>query len=104
MINRIVKMTFDEGNASKFEALFDKIKEKVRHQPGCHHLELWRDINTPNTYFTFSRWDGQQDLDRYRGTELFGGIWKETKALFADRAAAWSVEQILVVDPQKDNK
>jgi len=57
-------------------------------------LELWRDANTPNIFFTYSFWNSEDDLNAYRHSELFRKTWKETKALFSDKPEAWSVEML----------
>ncbi|MBL7795100.1 MAG: antibiotic biosynthesis monooxygenase, partial [Saprospiraceae bacterium] len=38
-----------------------------------------------------SIWDDEAALERYRESELFQATWERTKALFAEKAEAWSV-------------
>lgn len=87
-------MTFQPNKVPEFLALFEASKPKVRHQPGCHHLELWQDQNDENKFMTYSHWDDEAALNRYRESELFAGIWKQTKALFADKARAYSLGSV----------
>ena len=92
MIRRLVKLTFREEEVPAFLALFERTKDRIRNFPGCRHLELWRECDQPNVFFTFSIWDSQSDLDQYRSSELFGQTWKQTKALFAAPPQAWSLD------------
>lgn len=98
MINRIVQMTFREESIDEFLALFNERKQLIRHFEGCSHLELWRDENKGNVFFTYSKWDSIQHLDHYRYSELFKDTWARTKALFADKPQAWSVSQQMSVE------
>jgi quinol monooxygenase YgiN len=97
MIVRIVQMTFREEEVNNFQKLFDERKELIRHFEGCRHLELWQDAHMPNVFFTYSHWESEQALDHYRFSELFKNTWAKTKALFAEKPRAWSVEQRVIV-------
>jgi len=98
MIVRIVQMTLKEEHVPAFLELFESRKQLIRHFEGCNHLELWQDAHTPNSFFTYSIWDSEKHLDHYRFSELFKDTWSKTKALFADKAKAWSVKQKMVVE------
>ena len=93
MIVRIVKMTFRPEAVPAFLELFDERKELIRHFEGCSHLELWREGGKDNVFFTYSHWVAEAALDHYRFSEFFKDTWGRTKALFAEKAQAWSVEQ-----------
>lgn len=94
MIKRIVKLTFKESEVETFLKIFENKKKKIRNFPGCLHLELWRDANQPNIFFTYSYWGSEDDLNAYRYSELFKETWKNTKVLFSGKPEAWSVEMI----------
>lgn len=96
MIRRVVKMVFREEETDAFRNIFHESAPFIRKREGCKHLELWNDLNSPNIFFTFSLWDRPEDLESYRQSELFGTTWKKTKALFADKPEAWSVNQVEV--------
>lgn len=98
MIIRIVKMTFDSAKTSEFIALFNERKKLIRNFEGCHHLELWQDASDANVYFTYSIWDSEQHLDKYRFSELFKDTWAKTKLLFISKPEAWSVNKQMIVD------
>lgn len=85
-------MTFRPEAVPDFLSIFDESKALIRAFDGCQHLELLRGKEDPRMIFTFSQWESEQALDRYRQSELFKTTWNRTKALFAEKADAWSVE------------
>ncbi|MES2284460.1 MAG: antibiotic biosynthesis monooxygenase family protein [Bacteroidota bacterium] len=94
MIIRIVKMTFDPDKVADFLKIFDASKQYIRNMEGCSHLELLNDINSPTIFITYSHWQTENDLNNYRNSELFEGVWGKTKILFAAKAEAWSVRSV----------
>lgn len=92
MIKRIVKLTFHADKADTFIEIFESSKPKILARKGCNHLELWRDVKDRNTFFTYSFWDSEEDLNVYRKSDFFGSIWPRTKAILAAKPEAWSVE------------
>ena len=92
MIIRIVKMTFQPECVADFLANFEKNKNAIRKFPGCNRLELLQEKGKDNVYFTYSWWDGEQDLENYRHSDLFRGAWRLTKTFFAAQPEAWSLE------------
>ncbi|WP_420551173.1 putative quinol monooxygenase [Tenacibaculum aiptasiae] len=95
MFVRIVKMSFQPEKIEEFLKNFDSKKEFIRKSPGCNLLELYRDKTNPNIFFTYSYWDTEQDLENYRNSELFKGVWAQTKVLFNDKPLAWSVDKMV---------
>ena len=73
---RIVKLQFQPDKIADFLSFFDGIKEKVNTFPGC----------------TYSNWNSPNDLENYRTSETFIGIWSTIKPWFAEKASAWSVD------------
>ncbi|MDO8367314.1 MAG: antibiotic biosynthesis monooxygenase family protein [Saprospiraceae bacterium] len=95
MIKRIVKMTFREEAVQTFVAeVFEHSKARIRAFEGCQHMELLQHKSRPNVLFTLSIWDNEAALEAYRASELFADTWAKTKALFAEKAEAWTVEVI----------
>jgi quinol monooxygenase YgiN len=94
MIKRIVKMEFRESEVPAFVQIYEASRHKIRAFEGCEHVELLRANNHANVFFTFSRWQSEAHLDQYRQSELFKGVWSATKALFAEKAQAWTVEEV----------
>jgi heme-degrading monooxygenase HmoA len=85
-------MTFKKEDVDSFLEVFENSKQFIRATQGCTHLELWRDINTSNIFFTHSHWLTEQDLENYRNSELFKQVWKKTKPKFEIAAEAWSLK------------
>lgn len=95
MLVRIVKMTFKPTETKAFRDLFALKKQHIRGFEGCEFLELYRDKNDPNIFFTYSYWKDEDALENYRHSKLFKEVWKATKAKFSERAEAWSVDKIV---------
>lgn len=92
-IKRIVKMTFRPDGVDHFmRVVFEQSKARIRAFPGCRHMELLRQVGQPNVLFTLSIWEGEEDLAAYRQSDFFKDTWAKTKALFAEKAEAWTVE------------
>jgi quinol monooxygenase YgiN len=89
----MVKMTFKPEHISAFEKIFEATKAKIRASNGCRHLELLRDVNNPNVFFTYSHWVDTDHLNMYRDSALFAEVWPATKVLFAAKPEAWSTVQ-----------
>ncbi|MEL6812409.1 MAG: antibiotic biosynthesis monooxygenase family protein [Bacteroidota bacterium] len=94
MFTRIVKMEFKKEEIPAFLSNFENVKEKIRHFPGCCHLELLRDQNDDSIFFTYSKWKHESDLEAYRHSPLFKSVWATTKPMFRSKAQAWSVDSM----------
>lgn len=94
MIKRVVKLTFQEERIEEFLEIFETNKDRIRSFEGCEYLELWRAKQPRNVLFTYSYWRDEDALNAYRASIFFATTWKKTKALFAERAVAWSIEVI----------
>ena len=95
MIIRIVKMTFREDEVDTFLEMFHSIKQKIRDFEGVEQLELYRDKNDINVFFTYSVWGDLHQLEHYRRSDLFKGVWTKTRTLFKEKAEAWSVDKLV---------
>ena len=71
MIIRIVKLHFHAENILIFLENFNSIQDKIRNSPGNRYLELLQEQNDPCSFFTYSHWDTEQDLDAYRNSVFF---------------------------------
>lgn len=87
-------MQFKPELIDDFKSLFEANKEKIRAQEGCSYLELWQDIYDPSIFMTYSHWDSHEFLDQYRNSEVFNFIWPRTKAMFAAKPQAWSLDSL----------
>lgn len=94
MITRIVKVTLKPEKLNDFMNIFKEVKDVIANFDGCHHVELLQDLHNPNVFFTYSIWEDEHYLDRYRFSEFFKNTWDRSKRLFDKKAEAWSVQLI----------
>ena len=94
MITRIVKLTISPSKKEEFKSIFITNKEYIRGFEGCLHVELLQDKKYDNVFFTYSKWEGEEYIEKYRKSELFGGVWKKAKACFCSPPEAWSVDEL----------
>ncbi len=99
MLIRIVRMVFAPEFVSEFEELFRQNSGFIRAFPGCKKLELWQDEKYNNIFYTHSHWGSMKDLEAYRQSDLFNGVWTSTKKGFVDRPQAWSTSHVVSVSP-----
>ncbi len=85
-------MHFQSGKTDEFLQIFESNKKFIAAFEGCHSVELQRDINKPEIFFTISKWESEESLENYRNSDLFKGVWAKTKILFSEKAEAWSLE------------
>lgn len=98
MFVRIVKMGFYEDKVQAFLDNFEQVKEQIRNFPGNRFLELYQDKNDPTMFFTYSYWEDEADLEKYRQSELFIEVWAFTKHLFNQKPEAWSVDKLVTLE------
>lgn len=97
MFIRIVKMRFHEDKIAAFLANFETVKHHIRSFEGNQFLELYQDKNDPRLFFTYSYWENEAALEKYRSSILFKEVWSYTKALFSDKPEAWSVNRLVTL-------
>lgn len=98
MITRIVRMEFQPAHVDDFLAHFKGIAHRIRQFPGVRQLELHRDSSLSNVFYTYSKWDGEGDLEAYRKSEFFKGAWSQAKSWFSEKPQAFSLREELVLD------
>jgi len=91
-------MQFRAEECAAFLDIFNASKHLIRQCDGCQQLRLYVEAGLPEVFFTYSVWTSAAHLDAYRNSELFRTTWTKTKALFADKPEAWSVEEVETVD------
>lgn len=94
MITRIVKMTFQPDKCDAFLKIFEANKNAIANFENCLSVELLNDIHQSNVFFTYSKWKSEEDLNRYRDSELFRKVWSQVKPLFESKTEAWSVSSV----------
>lgn len=98
MFVRIVKMSFEPSKVEDFLTYFDGKKHLIRNFPGCEFLELYRDKQKTNQFFTYSYWKNESDLENYRNSDLFKSVWAKTKQGFNAKPEAWSVDKLTTLN------
>jgi len=93
MIKRIVKLQFKATEIDSFVKTFENNKSTILAFEGCQHLELWQDVKDKHTFFTYSIWNSEDDLNTYRQSAFFKKVWAKTKAGFNGKPEAWSITQ-----------
>jgi heme-degrading monooxygenase HmoA len=94
MITRIVKMTFTPDGISDFLKVFEERRQFIADFDGCQSVNLLQDVDHPDIFFTYSKWDTVEHLNKYRESELFKNTWALVKVWFADKPEAWSVKDV----------
>ena len=94
MLVRIVKMTFHPEHIPAFLEVFEENKERIRASEGCTLVELYQDQQHKNLFFTYSYWEAESYLEKYRNSEFFKSVWSKTNPLFSEKPAAWSVHKL----------
>ncbi|WP_375239318.1 putative quinol monooxygenase [Aurantibacter sp.] len=94
MLVRIVKLGIETKHIEAFLANFEASKKYIRGFDGCQFLELYQEQDNKNVFFTYSYWNSETDLNNYRHSELFQGIWAKTKPMFNAKPEAWSVDKL----------
>ncbi len=94
MIYRIVKLHFQKEKVTSFLELFNDVVTKVNKQPGCIEMFMTQDMHNPAIFITHSKWETEDDLNKYRNSELFQVIWPTIKPWFEQKAEAWSMQLI----------
>ena len=94
MVKRIVKLSIESNKKTKFIDLFQENQHLISSFDGCISVELVKDINSNNIFFTYSLWENENALNNYRNSTLFKGIWSKTKTFFCDKPEAWSLQSI----------
>ena len=90
-------MHFKASEVDTFLKIFNENKEAIRNFPGCMHLELLKDVKNLTTFTTLSHWNEAGDLEEYRKSELFKGVWARVKVLFSENPQAFSLDKFIEV-------
>ena len=86
-------MSFEPSKTDAFLEIFNASKTKIAAFEGCRSVELLQDYDSDNIFYTYSVWDSNADLENYRHSELFKGVWTRTRALFNDKPKAYSLKK-----------
>jgi quinol monooxygenase YgiN len=84
-------MEFEKTKVDDFLELFGSNRSRIAAYEGCLGLELHSSVDNPTTFYTYSTWRSEQDLENYRTSKFFKEIWGGTKVLFSKKPEAWSL-------------
>ena len=93
-------MEFEKELVPQFLKIFAASRERIRSFPGCTHLQLLQGEADSCVFFTYSHWEREDDLDSYRNSDLFRGVWRNTRKLFRAAPKAWSLTDQTQVNVQ----
>lgn len=82
----------EEGKIDDFKTIYQATMSKIRNFEGCLNLELLQSKND-NILMTYSYWESEEALEKYRNSDLFKTTWKSVKPLFDGKPEAWSLTQ-----------
>lgn len=95
MIERIVKLEFQNDKVEEFIQLYKKIHTQIKLQEGCALVQLLQHCEHENIFFTYSVWNSQKNLDTYRFSPFFKNTWTTIKPWFCEKPCAWSLRKII---------
>jgi heme-degrading monooxygenase HmoA len=87
-------MEFAPEKVNAFIDLFTTTRHKIASFEGCKGVTLLNDVQATNIFFTHSLWESEEHLNNYRHSELFKDTWTKTKAMFCNKAQAWSLTNV----------
>lgn len=94
MIVRIVKLTIDAKHSQAFALFYMQAQSTIKQFNGCLELQLYTDKRNENVFFTLSKWESENDLNHYRYSDFFKGVWQTVKPMFAAKAEAYSLVEM----------
>lgn len=86
-------MQFKEECVKDFLKVFEERKSKIESFEGCSQVNVFQNIHNSCNCYTISLWESEEHLNQYRDSEMFKDTWKLVKAMFSDKATAYSLEK-----------
>lgn len=99
MIVRLVCMKIKPEKLEEFRHVYEEACDRIRAFPGCMFLQLLLDTEGEGTLYTISQWRSLDDLETYRSSAFFRGVWERLKPLFRERP--WAQSTTVLVDSSK---
>ncbi|HLF27267.1 MAG TPA: antibiotic biosynthesis monooxygenase family protein [Anaerolineae bacterium] len=96
MIVRLVCMKVKPEKFAEFRAIYEGVCDRIRAFPGCTFLQLLLDSDEECNLYTISYWQSPEDLEAYRHSSFFRGIWERLKPLFRDKP--WAQSTTVLID------
>lgn len=96
MIVRFVCMKIKPDKLAEFRSIYAGICDRIRAFPGCTYLQLLLDTDGECNLYTISHWRSAKDLEAYRASPFFRGVWARLKPLFRDKP--WAQSTTVLID------
>jgi quinol monooxygenase YgiN len=96
MIVRLVCMKVKPERMAEFRRIYEEVCDRIRAFPGCTFLQLLADTDGESNLYTISHWRSAEDLDGYRHSAFFRGVWERLKPLFRDKP--WAQSTTVLID------
>jgi len=96
MIVRLVCMKVRLDKLAEFRRIYEEACDRIRAFPGCLFLQLLIDTDGEANLYTISHWRSAEDLEVYRRSSFFRGVWERLKPLFRDKP--WAQSTTILID------
>lgn len=94
-IARLIHVNVDPGQAADAERIWkEDCGPRMIGQQGCNSEQLLKCIDSPGEYISYSEWETQEDIDRYRESEDHQAIQTHARSLQGARAVVKRYEPI----------
>jgi quinol monooxygenase YgiN len=94
MILRVVKMVVDQNKIDVFNHFMSNVKmEKIKLE-GCVHYDHFGDKQYQNVFYSYTIWESERYLNKYRKSELFREVSSTLRSLCLTEPTAWTVENV----------
>jgi heme-degrading monooxygenase HmoA len=94
-IIRLIYVRVEPGQAAEAERLWkqDCAPLMIR-QPGCRSERLLKCLDEPGAYISYSEWDSEDAIDRYRKSEDHKTIQAHARAIHGAKASVMRYETV----------
>jgi quinol monooxygenase YgiN len=96
VIVRLVCMKIQPEKLAEFRRIYEEACDRIRTFPGCAFLQLLADTDGECNLYTISHWRSAADLEAYRHSAFFKGVWERLKPLFRDKP--WAQSTTVLID------
>ncbi len=94
MIIRVVRMEVIDTKLELFNHFMDNVKEVKTELKGCIHYDVLRDKRYANVFYGYTIWEAENDLVKYRKSELFKETVRTVNQFCVKKSQAWTVENV----------
>ncbi|ACF14489.1 Antibiotic biosynthesis monooxygenase [Chloroherpeton thalassium ATCC 35110] len=94
MIIRLVKMSFQPQESTRFLSLYKQVHPKILSFPGCVSVELLHEVHDEHAYTTYSLWQNNDALEAYRQSDFFKATWTEVRKMLRSKTLAISYRKV----------